>query len=185
MHCPQPALRPARKAERRHHVERCREIERAEPCTDQPHVVIEREPATNTSAGGGFHRLADRPDVASRLLWLSTTPSDRRAPASIYLDEGDRGAVAQIGGGMSVPPRTGSATLRTASMAATRPRSIAASGAPSGTVTRMRAPHRRECRLPTHELLDLRQSHRRIDRYRHRTGIKNAEKGDEEVGTRR
>jgi hypothetical protein len=27
--------------------------------------------------------------------------------------------------------------------------------------------------------------HRRIDRYRHGTGIKNAEKGNEEVGTRR
>ncbi len=52
---PQPAFRTRQKAQRWHHHQLDGVIQAAQPCTDQPHVVVERQPADEHISGDHPH----------------------------------------------------------------------------------------------------------------------------------
>ena len=60
---PEPARRAREEGERREDRDRDAEVERAQPRADQPHVVVERQPAHAHVVGADRDRLADRADV--------------------------------------------------------------------------------------------------------------------------
>jgi hypothetical protein len=59
----EPAHRAADEGQGRHQDERHTVIERAEPGADQPHVVVERQPAHRDVAWTNVDRGTDRPDI--------------------------------------------------------------------------------------------------------------------------
>ena len=185
MHGPQPALWPGKKAERRHHVERNREIEGSEPSADQTHVVIEREPTHEHVGRCSLYDEAHCPDVRQQVGVAQHHPLRIASASGCVLDEAGRGAVAQD------RQRDIRALGRQALDASHRIDRGHEAPQHCGGLQSFGDRHENagpgiaeDAGLAAHELFDLRQLHRWIDRYRHGASIKNAQKGDEELRAR-
>ena len=112
---PQPARRAGEEGERRHQHQRHAEVERAHPAADQPHVVVERQPAHDHVVRPDVRPLADRPQVRQQVGVGEHHPLGIAGAAGGELEEGDVLRRAPAAAGRSAPrsaPRA-SATVAT------------------------------------------------------------------------
>ena len=176
----EPALRAYQEVERRGDVERGGAIERAHPGADQAEVVIERQPAHEHVVGGGLERRDHRAHVGHQVGVAEHHALGIAGRAGGVLDEARRRSVGHRRQGGRLVARQalhGLHRIERIHLPAQQRRQ------PQALRHRhqdARAGIAQDAGLPAQVVLDLRQPRRRIDRHRHRAGVEDAEKGDEE-----
>ena len=84
-----PAQRPRQEQQRRHHHERETDVHRRQPGADQPHVVVQRQPAHEDVARRGLDRARHGADVGQQVGVCQRHALGVAGAARGVLDEGD------------------------------------------------------------------------------------------------
>ena len=178
----EPAFGTGEEIGRRHHDERDAVVEGAEPGADEPHVVVERQPAHEQVVRADVDRTSYRPDVREHVgvgqdHALRIAGAARRVLQKCRI-EGAGGRARRRHG---FPRRELGDGRNRAQRRRRRPQQ-------PRDRTRLRdgdEDHREsvveDSRLPREVLLELRAARRRVDRHRHASGVQDAEEGEEEI----
>ena len=179
---PKPTLGARQEGHRRHHIERGAEVQRAEPCADQAHVVIERQPTHHDVSRTGVDRPPDGPNVGKQIGVAQNHTLRIAGAARRVLDQRHCGWI------LNAWQASHCRRFRKACYALDRidrcdhraqyrakPQSLG-----YGDQNPRAGIAQNTCLAPR-ILLDLRKLHRRVDRYRHRADIKNAKERCEEI----
>ena len=181
---PEPAFRARQKAQRRHDIELRRKIEAPEPRPDQPHVMIERQPADEDVGGVCLHGLADGANIGEQVGVAQHDTLGIAGTARGVLNERGRSLMRgrQPGGG-----RARRKPGHTLDRGQARHLCLQQGRGPSRFRNRYQdtgARTAQDGRLAAQVLLQLGHAHRRIDGHGDRAGIKDGKERNEEIAAR-
>ena len=174
----QPADRPGEERERRHQGQRGAEAERSEPGADEPHVVVQRQPAHPHVAGGDVEPAFDRADVGQQVAVRKQNPLRLPGAARGVLDEGGIAGRRRRG-----TPRLAGHRVRRHHRVERRHLPHEQPGHPLHRAERhqdARPGVPQDGRLAPDVLLDAVHAERRIERHRHAAGHQRADERREE-----
>ena len=184
----QPEHRPRQKGQRRHQHQWNAMVQRAEPCADQAHVVVQRQPGHEHVVGRDLRCLPQRPDVGQQVGMREYHPLRIAGAAGRVLQKGDvirlRAVVRRsrcVGG-------LGGQFLRRDDGGQTRYCRLQHAGHRLG-LRHGDDEHRfgigQDVRMPFQMVFDLRQPCRRIDRHRNPACHHHAEKAGQIIASGR